>query len=917
MNSPEQHRLAALREQHLLDTPAEARFDRLTAMASAHFATPIALVSLVDDDRQWFKSCVGLPVDQTPRDWAFCDHAIRGEAGSVMVVCDATKDPRFADNPLVTGEPFIRFYAGAVLTSNSGYNLGTLCVIDTVARQPPSAADLVHLQTLAKLVVDQFELSQARKNLSEQKRLLNLAESMSQVGYWTLRTDTKAVFWSNEVYRIHGVDPETFDPSLGDALDFYVPKDRERIRALLADESATANGWSFEAEIIRRSDQSVRHVQSAAVCERDTGGRIMGYFGVFRDLTEERRLLLETAEREKRYRLLATSARDIVAVYGVDGRFSYLSPSILEVLGYAPEELVGKTPFDIMLPEEQKRVADLFAAAAKTREPLTVEYKARTKSGDVVWLEARPRFQRDEDGTVFEISDTVRDVSERRKREADLAASQAAAEEVSRAKAEFLARMSHEIRTPLNGILGFSDVLGQTALAADQSRYLDRIKVAGKGLSALIDDILDFSKIGADKMTLDEAPADLRELLTEVVELAEAAAAGRLEFDVEFPGSDSLWMVLDAQRVRQVLLNLLGNAAKFTAEGSVRTRISILGDRVEVRITDTGIGIDAEVLPKLFDGFTQADVSTSRRFGGTGLGLSISRSLARLMNGDVRLESQIGRGATAIFELPYRPVAAAVASPAPAPAAGPDRSLRVLIVDDVEANLDLIQIILERAGHKAAGVNSGEDALEVLRRDSEFDAILMDVQMPGIDGHETTRQIRRLEGKVAGIPIIALSANVMAEQISQCRAAGMDDHVGKPVVVERLFEALDRATSRTERAGGTKVDAGKDDLLADLKVRYRRHMTTFEAEFDRISESPPSERPHLIAAFSHTVAGTSGSLGFPELSRAAFRLEAAAMEVSSGARQAESLGDLICALIRTAEECQPVGRQLLAERSQT
>ncbi|AQR63180.1 hypothetical protein BZG35_17145 [Brevundimonas sp. LM2] len=866
-------------------------------MAAAHFKVPIALVSLVDTDRQWFKSCIGLDVRETERGWAFCDHAIQLGAHAVMVVEDATLDARFKDNPLVTGAPHIRFYAGATLTTSEGVNLGSLCVIDTEARPAPDEADLAHLCALADLVVDQIDLSRARKDLEDRHRILDLGERLSATGYWTLNTQTGAVFWSPQVYAIHGEDPATYNPGLGDALAFYVEEDRKLIADLIKTRSENGQGWEFDA-ILVRSDGSRRNVRSLAEVQRDTTGRVTGFFGVFKDLTDERRAIETAVEQEQRYRLLADNVSDVIATYSPEGIFSYLSPSIKELLGYAPEEMIGRTPYDFMVPEDHARIAREFRQAAKTRLPLTVEYRALTKDGLVRWLEARSRFQRDENDVIVEINDSVRDVTDRREREMALAEARAVAEDAARTKADFLANMSHEIRTPLNGVLGFAEVLSNTSLDHDQRRYLDRIRTAGKGLSALIDDILDFSKIESGKMTTERRAFDLKGLAADVVDLTQVSVAGRLDLRLAFDAAVSPWIIGDEQRTRQVLLNLLGNAAKFTHAGSVTLSVGMSGGRLDLRVIDTGIGIAPEALARLFQGFTQADTAVGRRYGGTGLGLNISRSLARLMQGDVTLESQPDVGTTAIFNLPYSP-AEAQSPPAIAPTkASSSRPLRILAVDDVATNLELLEILLSREGHAVVCATSGDEAVEMLGRNTAFDLVLMDVQMPGMDGLAATRLIRAMDNGAQDIPVAALTANVLADQIEACRAAGMDDHLGKPIKVEDLLGLLSRVAGLHDRSPAkAPEDSITQDPLAELKARYRAQMDTFAGEFARLRALPSDRRADAMAAYSHSIAGTAGSFGFMGVSSAAFDLEAAAKRCRDLGAETELLDTFIRELI--------------------
>jgi len=304
-------------------------------------------------------------------------------------------------------------------------------------------------------------------------------------------------------------------------------------------------------------------------------------------------------------------------------------------------------------------------------------------------------------------------------------------------------------------------------------------------------------------------------------------------------------------------------------------------------------------LAHLFQAFTQADASVGRRFGGTGLGLSISHSLARLMGGAVSLESVHGNGTTAVLSLPYAVADAPAATPVKAGKAEADagRSLKILAVDDVEANLELIDILLSKAGHTIKGVTSGEAALALLEDDTTYDVVLMDVQMPGMDGLEATRLIRRLRNGIETIPIVALTANVMAEQVAECRAAGMDEHLTKPIKTEDLFEVITRVGALSDPQVPPQKVSGVVDPLAALKGRYRFQMSTFAAEFGRMQELDEPDRTQSIAALAHSIAGTSGSLGFDAVSDAAFALEAAAYAALAADSDVPDLTSAIEALI--------------------
>jgi signal transduction histidine kinase/ActR/RegA family two-component response regulator len=361
----------------------------------------------------------------------------------------------------------------------------------------------------------------------------------------------------------------------------------------------------------------------------------------------------------------------------------------------------------------------------------------------------------------------------------------------SRAKSEFLATMSHEIRTPMNSILGFTELLLHDPALPEAAR--ERVKViaeAGDSLMTVLNDILDFSKMEAGQVELHLEPVALDELLAAAVEImGEPARAKGLTLRLEAEGLDGAFS-LDGQRLRQVLLNLLNNAVKFTEEGHVRLAAALTGDGRALRfeVHDTGIGIDEAVLGRLFSRFSQADSSTTRHYGGTGLGLAICKGLVERMGGRIGVESRVGSGSCFWFEVPAVRVAGKDAGRAPDP---PARALggRVLLVDDHPMNLRLGETLLGLLGCEVDTAASGEEAVQAAAAQA-YDAILMDLHMPKMDGLEATRAIRALAGPSARAPIIAMSADVLPHSVERCRAAGMEDHLAKPVQLRALHDTL-------------------------------------------------------------------------------------------------------------------------------
>jgi CheY-like chemotaxis protein len=450
--------------------------------------------------------------------------------------------------------------------------------------------------------------------------------------------------------------------------------------------------------------------------------------------------------------------------------------------------------------------------------------------------------------------------------------------------------MSHEIRTPLNAILGFA-ALARERQHGDPElrRQIGLIEKAGQALLTVINDVLDLSKIEAGKIELEERPLVLRTLVEDCLSLTCGLAKQkqlslRCVVAPEIPAR----IMADEARLRQVLLNLLNNAVKFTPSGSVVLSVepSPAAGRMTISVSDTGIGIAPDRIPHLFQDFMQVDGSISRHYGGTGLGLSISRRLVALMGGEVGVSSVVGQGSTFHVELPIQE--APVETPlmeSPPSSARPVTPRRILLVDDLAINLEIVGEMLAAAGHHVSSVGSGPAAISAYRAE-RHDLILMDVQMPDMDGLEATRRIRNLDARGRAVPVIALTANVFSQQIASYREAGMNDHLGKPFHRDGLLAMVDRWTGD----GMAELASGVDDTLAEPpapvldRERHDELMGLIGPEkvLDLVSrlredlrERLRSAAPDALRADAHSMVSTAGLLGFAELSAAARTLEQA------------------------------------------
>ncbi|WP_292174536.1 PAS domain-containing protein, partial [Brevundimonas sp.] len=703
------------------------------------------------------------------------------------------------------------------LTTGEGYDTRLRLIVDGEERVSRSRARVERdehgrIVALFGVVQDVTETVRAEREQQELVETLKLAEDLAGVGSWRYDVETGDVRWSDHVYRIHGLDPATFDPAIDDAVSFYHPDDRQAVLDWCTRAIESGKPDAFQMRLIR-TDGEERIVASHCRPEVAADGQTRALYGVFQDVTEAARAHEIIMASEMRYRLLADNATDIIATYGIDGRFRYVSPSIEGVLGYSAEELVGEPCARVMHPDDvapvMKAFADYVEAAPDAPSP-RIPYRGLSKGGVLVWLEAHPKLIRDAEGRPVEFHDVVRDISETKALEDALIAARDRAEEGARAKSEFLANMSHELRTPLTSVVGFSGLLlSSEALPETERRYVDRIATASDALLGVINDILDYSKLEAGAVTLEPLAFSAEAMARAAASIVEAQCEAKgLALAVVVDPAVPEIMIGDEGRLRQVTLNFLANAVKFTAKGSVSVNVGWTGERLRVAVTDTGIGVSQDKIATLFERFTQADNSTTRVYGGTGLGLSISRRLIEMMGGEIGADSCTNEGSTFWFEVPLiageRRAERRVQEPT---IDNQSSGLKILVADDAPANRELVTAILGSMGVEVHAVADGVEAVEAARLGG-YDLILMDVHMPVLDGLDATRAIRALDGVAARTPIIALTANVQPEQVERCREAGMDDHCGKPIQVAELVRVM------SERLDRRAVDRGGPGRLA-------------------------------------------------------------------------------------------------------
>jgi signal transduction histidine kinase/ActR/RegA family two-component response regulator len=574
---------------------------------------------------------------------------------------------------------------------------------------------------------------------------------------------------------------------------------------------AIGHPFTYESRVVR-PDGTIRCVVASGQAELSADGAIVAIFGVIQDVTETRE-----AERERQRLLervtLATQAGHIgIWEWNLLTNEIVGDGNLFELYGLPAR--TEPQAFDFWKrafhPEDEQRIADAIAVALHEDGPFDTEYRVIWPNGETHYIRAFGIVLRDAAGQPVQMLGTNWDNTEVRhlagqvkqeKLELNKAiekwtAAKEAAEEASRtadeanqAKSEFLARMSHEIRTPMNGIIGFAVLMLDSELNLEQRRHMRYLHDAGNSLLVIINDILDFSKLEAGKLELEQVALDPRAIVDGAVAMirSEALAKG-IALVVDIADDVPQWVVGSPTRLRQILLNLLTNALKFTHRGHVTVTLSgdASGeDRIRFDINDTGIGIALEEQHRLFQYFSQID--GSHQYGGTGLGLAISQRLVEMMHGAIGVTSALGAGSTFWFTARLR--ATGLSSSRDVDHVTTAIRRRVSVVDDNAVNQIIVQAMLQKDGHEVILVSDGAQAVRAVEAGG-FDLVLMDMQMPVMNGEEATRAIRLLGKSVRDIPIVALTANVMNEDVRRCQDAGMNHHLAKPVDRELLRDAL-------------------------------------------------------------------------------------------------------------------------------
>ena len=691
-----------------------------------------------------------------------------------------------------------------------------------VLRKPPwwtAGHALAVLALMALLVITTFGwVVVLRKRVEHQTRIIRqrlereaaLEKRLQYVArvtndlVWDWDLQNRKLWHADSLEYAFGYSAEEWAADVNWWRKYLHPDDRERVlTSLRAAIDGGGDKWSQEFRL-RQPNGSYAYVFDRACILRDSSAKAVRMIGAMMDITE-RKLAEENLRRsEENFKNFANFLPEVVFEADAKGNLTFANDNGLKIFGVPRSVLESKmNVLEVIAPEDRARARGNIERAMAGEPIGTAEYAALRPDGSrfPVLVFAAPIVN---DGQPSGFRGILIDITDRKLAEQELKNAKEAAEAANRAKSEFLANMSHEIRTPMNGIVGMTELALDTQLTIEQREYLGIVKTSAESLLNILNDILDFSKIEAGKLDFDPLEFNLRENLQEIVKgFALRAVRKGVELQCEVQPDVPEFFEADQTRLRQIIVNLLGNALKFTEQGEVRLRVAVEAkepnaDLLHFAIRDTGIGIPAEKQQVIFDAFAQADGSTTRRFGGTGLGLAISSRLVRMMGGRIWVESEVGKGTTVHFTARFGSVrdhasaAPAVdALPSP-PAQGP--RLRVLLAEDNLVNQKLASRLLQKRGHQVVVVGNGWEALEALGKQA-FDAVLMDVQMPHMDGFEATAEIRKREqSNGLHTPIIAMTAHALKGDQERCLAAGMDDYLAKPIKSRDLYEILGRIT---------------------------------------------------------------------------------------------------------------------------
>ncbi|MDT4966449.1 MAG: hypothetical protein QOJ64_1186 [Acidobacteriota bacterium] len=745
-----------------------------------------------------------------------------------------------------------------------------------------------------------------RKRMDEELKTnemrMSEAQRIAHLGSWEYDAGTGEVRWSDELWRIAGLERREFGLSIKEHLELVHPDDRGMVKAIIQESKQSKKDFGYDYRVIH-PDGMERVLRANRRCIYDENGQLLKVTGTDQDITEQKRANDSLRESEERYQLAVEGSNDGLWDWNMETNEVYFSPRWKSMLGFEDDEIgnLFQSWEDALHPDDRAHsFATLEAFIDGRTSQYALEHRLRHKDGTYRWILARAAILRHADAKPYRMSGSHTDITEGKQLEIELTSARDTALESTRLKSEFLANMSHEIRTPMNGVIGMTGLLLDTELTAEQRDFTKTINSSADSLMTVINDILDFSKIEAGRLNFEKLDFDLMPAVEGPIELlVERTKSKGIEITSYVESDVPVALRGDAGRLRQVLTNLVSNAVKFTEAGEVVLRVTKAVDTdshatLRFAITDTGIGISKESQRKLFQPFVQADGSTTRKYGGTGLGLAISKQLVELMGGEIGVESTVGVGSTFWFTARFELQAAGQVQSEPAamtekeamPYAlaltdNPRQHLRILLAEDNAVNQKVALSQLRKLGYTAEAVTNGLEALDALSK-TPYSIVLMDCQMPLMDGYEATAEIRRREAGTTGhTVVIAMTAHALQGEREKCLAAGMDDYISKPVREPELVEILERwsapsvqamriAPSEPFAGAGVVIDSAVLERLRELQQEGAPDFVTelidlylhdTQARLVELKAALKRDDVQTLHRVTHSLKGSSGDLG--------------------------------------------------------
>ncbi len=695
--------------------------------------------------------------------------------------------------------------------------------------------ELGRLTSFAGSLIDIHDEREAQEELRRVRARLERAIHGTQDGLWEWDIASDMMWISPRYCELLGFPERESTAARASMTALLHPDDQPRIIELR--NAHFEHGAPYDIEVrIRTQSGEYRWFRIRGKVERDEAGRPLTLSGSTQDVTRRKTAEAARIEAEERLERAIRGSSDGFFDYVVAEDRTWYSPRVREMLGYGADEPMPRRLVDLTTPEDRERIEAATREHFEKDTPLDVTYRLPTRSGEWRWFRSRGRCERDAQGRPMRFSGSIQDITTQREAEAALVAAKETSAAANRAKGEFLANMSHEIRTPMNGVLGMTELLLDTSLEPVQRDFAETIRASATSLLGVLNDILDFSKIEAGKLEIEQVEMDVRECVEDVgTMMAVQAAAKSLELIVNVDPSMPDLVLGDPHRLRQILTNLAGNAVKFTHQGEIVVEAAVVAAeagratlRFEVR--DSGAGMSAEVRSRLFQPFVQADASTTRLYGGTGLGLSIVKRLVELMGGEIGVTSELGRGSTFTFTLPFLLVDGAASSATLAPPSPRDR--RVLVVDDNHTNQRVLCGQLRPAGYTVETAGSAEGALrelvESVRTGSRYDVVIADDQMPDLDGGQLATRLRSMP-ELGDTQLIMLTSLDRHGNVQRLQELGFAGYLTKPVRGRELRACIEQVLDSGPATASLPRLVTRGSLAADKGLaRYRGHVLVVE-----------------------------------------------------------------------------------------